>query len=53
MLLGTVKHETWNIIEETVSTYNIFKGGILDEVKKRHRMRSGFREIRQPKDTFL
>ena len=25
MLVGTVKHETSNIIEETVSTYNIFK----------------------------
>ena len=30
MLVGTVKHETWNIIEETVSTYNIFlKGRVL------------------------
>ena len=27
MLVGTVKHETSNIIEETVSTYNIFKDG--------------------------
>ena len=34
MLVGTVKHETWNIIEETVSTYNIFKGGIFDEVNE-------------------
>ena len=29
MLAGTVKHETSNIIEETVSTYNVLKGGFL------------------------
>ena len=34
MLVGKVKHETSNIIEETVSTYNIFKGGIFEEVNK-------------------
>ena len=32
MLVGTVGHETSNIIEETVSTYNIFKGRIFEEV---------------------
>ena len=32
MLVGTVRHETSNIIEETVSTYNIFKGRIFEEV---------------------
>ena len=31
---GTVRHETPNIIEETVSTYNIFKGRIFEEVNK-------------------
>ena len=34
MLVGTVRHETSNIIEETVSTYNIFKGRIFEEVNK-------------------
>ena len=35
MLVGTVKHEASNImIEETVSTYNIVKGGIFEEVNK-------------------
>ena len=28
MLVGTVRHEKSNIIEETVSTYNTFKGRI-------------------------
>ena len=35
MLVRTVTHETSNIIEETVSTYNIFKGNIFEEVNKR------------------
>ena len=34
MLVGTVRHETSNIIEETVSTYNIFKERIFEEVNK-------------------
>ena len=34
MLVGTVRHETSNIIEETVSTYNIFKGRIFNKVNK-------------------
>ena len=34
MLVGTVKHETLNIIEKTVSTYNIFKGRIFEEEHK-------------------
>ena len=34
MLVGTVRHETSNIIEEIVSTYNIFKGRIFEEVNK-------------------
>ena len=34
MLVGTVRHETSNIIVETVSTYNIFKGRIFEEVNK-------------------
>ena len=32
MLVGTVRHETSNIIEATVSTYNIFIGRIFEEV---------------------
>ena len=34
MLVGTVKHETSNFIEETVSMYNIFQGMFLEEVNK-------------------
>ena len=35
MLVGTVRHETSNIIEETVSTYNnIFMERIFEEVNK-------------------
>ena len=34
MLVGTVENETLNIIDETVSTYNIFKGRIFEEVNK-------------------
>ena len=34
MLVGTVRHETSNIIEETVSTYNIFNERIFKEVNK-------------------
>ena len=34
MLVGTVNHETSNITEETVSTYNIFKGKIFEEMNK-------------------
>ena len=34
MLVGTVRRETSNIIEETVSTYNIFKGRIFEEINK-------------------
>ena len=34
MLVGTVRRETSNIIEETISTYNIFKGRIFEEVNK-------------------
>ena len=34
MLVGTVRHETSNIIVETVSTYNIFKRRIFEEVNK-------------------
>ena len=34
MLVRRVRHETLNIIEETVSTYNIFKGRIFEEVNK-------------------
>ena len=33
MLVGTVRHEMSNIIEETVSTYNIFNGRIFEEVE--------------------
>ena len=33
MLVGTIRHES-NIIEQTVSTYNIFKGRIFEEVNK-------------------
>ena len=33
-LVGPVRHEMSNIIEETVSTYNIFKGSIFEEVNK-------------------
>ena len=41
MLVGTVKHETWNIIEETVSMYNIFlKGRVLKRyIKAPHALR--------------
>ena len=34
MLVGTVRQETSNIIEETVSMYNIFKKRIFKEVNK-------------------
>ena len=34
MSVGTVKHETSNIIEQTVSMYNIFKGRIFEELNK-------------------
>ena len=34
MLVETVRHETSNIIEETVSTYNIFKERIFEVVNK-------------------
>ena len=34
MLVGTVRLETSNIIEETVSTYNMFKERIFEEVNK-------------------
>ena len=34
MLVVTVRHDTSNIIEEIVSTYNIFKGRIFEEVNK-------------------
>ena len=33
MLVGTVRHEMSNIIEETVSTYNIFNERIFEEVE--------------------
>ena len=53
MLVGTVRHETSNIIEETVSTYNIFKGRIFEEVNKGTVCALGSQKIHQPKDTFL
>ena len=34
MLVGTFRHETSNIIEETISMYNIFTGRIFEEVNK-------------------
>ena len=34
MLDGTVIRETSNIIDDTVSTYNIVKGRIFEEVSK-------------------
>ena len=34
MLVGTVRRETSNIIEEIVSTYNMFKERIFEEVNK-------------------
>ena len=50
MLVGTVRHETSNIIEETDSAYNIFKGRIFEEINKGTTCALGSEKYRELKD---